>query len=159
MFTLTYFDQTVRLDRTPLRSTTCRRQTRRQLSRAQRCDTRLDTWLDINGRDGVLARRICRLQMTYVCSGGRLRQMVSARRTTVAYQLESIPHISVTSHSVVEFSPSPHHLTRATVANVHRDDDRSVGRTTTWLCCRFRECPPDSIDTTAGLMVESEDSF
>ena len=84
--------------------------------------------------------------------------MVYARRTTVAYHLESIPHISVTSHSVVEFSPSPHRPATATVANVHRDDDSSVGRMTTWLCCRFRECPPGSIDTTAGLMVESEDS-
>ena len=85
--------------------------------------------------------------------------MVSAPRTTVAYQLESIPHISVTSHSVVEFSPSLHRLATATVANVHHDDDRSVGHMTTWLCCHFRECPPGSIDTTAGLMVESEDSF
>ena len=93
-----------------------------------------------------------------VGSGGRLRQMVSAQRTTVVYQLESIPHLSVTSHSVVEFSPSLHRLTIATVANVHRGDDRNVGRMTTWLCCRFRECHPGSIDMTAGLMMESEDS-
>ena len=93
-----------------------------------------------------------------VGSGGRLRQMGSAPRTTVAYQLESISHMSVTSHSFVEFSPSLHRLATATVANVHRDDDRSVGRMTTWLCCCFRECPPGSIDTTTWLMVESEDS-
>ena len=35
---------------------------------------------------------------------------------------------------------------------------RSVGRMATWLYCRFREYPPGSTDTTAGLMVESEDS-
>ena len=100
MSTLTSFDQTIRLDRMPLRSTTCRRQTRRQLSRAQRCDTQLDTWLDINGR----WTRSTHLSLaSNVGFGGRLRQMVFARRTTVAYQLESIPHISVTSHSVVEF--------------------------------------------------------
>ena len=79
--------------------------------------------------------------------------MVSAPRTTVAYQLESIPHVSVTSHSDVECSPSPHRQATATVANVHRDDDRSVGRMTPWLYCRLRECPPGSIDTTAGLIV------
>ena len=72
-----------------------------------------------------------------VGSCGRLRLMVSAPRTTVAYQLESIPHLSVASHSVVEFSPSLHRLAIATVTNVHRGDDRSVGHMTTWLCCRF----------------------
>ena len=83
-------------------------------------------------------------------SGGILRQMVSAPRTTVASQLESIPYLSVTSHSVVEFSPSLRRLATAMVANMYRADDLSVWRMTTWLYCRFRECPPDSTDTTTG---------
>ena len=51
-------------------------------------------------------------------------------------------------------SPSLHRLATAMVVNVHRDDDRSAVRVTTWLYCRFRESPPESTDTTAGLMVE-----
>ena len=152
MFTLTtHFDQTIRLDRTPVRSTRYRRQTRRQLSRAQRCDTRLDTRLDIDGRDGGLA---CRLQVTSVPVVDSARWCLHHERPWGGYQLESRPHLSVTSHSVLEFSPSLHRLAIATVANVHRGDDRNVGRMTTWLCCRFRECPPGSIDTTAGLTME-----
>ena len=51
-------------------------------------------------------------------------------------------------------SPALHRLATATVVNVSRDDDRRAVRVTTWLYCRFRECPPESTDTTAGLMVE-----
>ena len=51
-------------------------------------------------------------------------------------------------------SPALHRLATPTVVNVPRDDDRRAVRVTTWLYCRFRECPPESTDTTAGLMVE-----
>ena len=47
-------------------------------------------------------------------------------------------------------------MVTATVANVHRGDDRNVGRMPTWLYCWFRECPPGSADMTAGLMVKAE---
>ena len=46
----------------------------------------------------------------------------------------------------------------ATVANVHHGEDRNVERMATWLICRFRECPPGSIDPATGLILESEDS-